>query len=111
MSCCATYNRECYYQGDGLDYVVSFKDSAGDLIDLTGYTFVYALEQNGVELDSTLSDNLSVIGTGLLRIVISDTDMAVFEVGNIQHQLQVTAPGGAPVTRFGGKIPVKTSII
>jgi len=113
MKCCLEYNRDvCFVVGGGLEYVILFLDANDAEIDISGYdSFDYYLVQGDEEVHCTLSNYLSIVGTGGLQIAVPNTAMADFIAGKIQHQFDVTQTAGITITHFTGSIPSKDGIV
>lgn len=113
MKCCLEYNRDvCFVVGGGLEYVILFLDSNDEEIDISGYdSFDYYLVQGDEEVHCTLSNYLSIVGTGGLQISVPNNIMDVFIAGKIQHQFDVTQTAGITITHFTGSIPSKDGIV
>ncbi len=90
--------------GDDSTRVFEYQDSAGDAIDLTGYTAV-ATYDVGLVLGYGVA---TVDGpNGTVTVKFGD-DQTIGFTGNGTFRLTITSPGGDKLTLVSGKLLVKT---
>ncbi len=80
------------YKGDTFQLVLTVKDSAGTLIDLTGATGQAQLK----DATNTTVDSFTVTtgGTaGTITLTLSNTDTAALPVGTLKSDVQITSGG------------------
>lgn len=93
------------YQGDTLDEVISFKDSLGAAVDLTGFTaLVEFKELNSETVVATPSTPVNYLTNGNVRMYIADTN--TIPEGEYRWDLQLTDASGNRRTYVGGKVIV-----
>ena len=82
-----------------------FKDSAGTVTDLTGYTVAASVYNND---RSTLFANFSVTYTdrtnGLVDLKLSDTDTENFSLAILEYDVKLTDPNGDKFYPLEGKL-------
>ena len=82
-----------------------FKDSAGTVTDLTGYTVAASVYNND---RSTLFANFSVTYTdrtnGLVDLKLSDTDTENFSLAILDYDIKLTDPNGDKFYPLEGKL-------
>ena len=82
-----------------------FKDSAGTVTDLTGYTVAASVYNND---RSTLFANFSVTYTdrpnGLVDLKLSDTDTENFSLAFLEYDVKLTDPNGDKFYPLEGKL-------
>lgn len=92
------------YQGDTFCPVLTFKDSGGNNLDLTGITFKMQIKRKDGTLLQTLEDGTDIIVT-LPNVVTFDTIISI-DKGTYEYDLQGTYNDGKIVTFLGGSFEV-----
>ncbi len=92
------------YQGDTFCPVLTFKDSNGDNLDLTGITFKMQIKKKDGTLMQTLEDEVDILVT--LPNVITFNSIISIEKGVYEYDLQGTYDDGKIVTFLGGSFEV-----
>jgi len=103
------------FEGDTLEMVFTWKDSAGDVVPLTGYTAKMDIRSsvtdetallslnhmNGITLDD-ISPNLSVL--------VTDQQTATLGKGKYVYDIELTEPSGKVNTLVSGTIVLVQSV-
>jgi hypothetical protein len=96
------------YQGDTFCPVLTFKDSGGNNLDLTGITFKMQIKKKDGTLMQTLEDGTDIIVT-LPNVVTFDVIIAI-DKGTYEYDLQGTYNDGKVVTFLGGVFEVTKQV-
>ena len=108
-----------FYRGDTKIFNLSFKDSAGDPIDITGHELWFTMKKNVTDLDSNAVLQKQLIfpvgaesenGTGTLTL--SSEETGKIDPGKYYYDIQKVIPETPPVvaTVMSGKIAVLVDI-
>lgn len=103
-------------QGATLERVITYRDSAGALVNLTSYTArmqVRALvESTNFILELTTSNGgISLGGTaGTITILVSASDMSAIPAGTYVYDLEIVSPSGKVTRLIEGKFAVKAEV-
>jgi hypothetical protein len=86
-------------QGRTFDPVLTWKDSAGQPIDLTGWDAKVQVRENVDDddplLELTVGSGITLGGgAGTIALLRSATEMAAVEPGRYSYSLAMTSPGG-----------------
>jgi hypothetical protein len=95
-------------QGDTKKVVLTWKDSNGDLVDMTGYTFQFKV-QNGLSENTYTGSpevDASVASVGQVTLTLSAAQTAAFTVNNGEYSFKVTAPNTDATTLLSGGLNV-----
>lgn len=74
-------------QGSTLSLVLTFRDSAGDLMNLTGFTFTGQVRKTALasSVAASFSFDTSQAATGVITATLAGTDTASMTVGETQR--------------------------
>lgn len=94
---------------------VVFRDSAGALVNLTGYTAAMKIrptkESSTVSLSLTHSAGLALGGAaGTVDITISAAQTTALDSGNFVYDLKVTSAGGVATRLIEGNVTVSADV-
>lgn len=103
------------YQGDDKELVITVRDNAGALVDLTGYSAVWCVHirtPDNIVLEKTTSDGITIPtpGNGQLIVEIDGTDTAELLPRNYDHQCEVEDPSGHHTTVSVGYMKLLKSV-
>jgi nucleoside phosphorylase len=105
------------YVDSGATYtdVITFRDSAGALVNLTGYTASLKIrptvESSTVSLSLTQASGLTLGGAaGTVTITISAAQTTTLAGGNFVYDLKVTSGGGVATRLVEGDVIVSAEV-
>lgn len=95
--------------------VVTFRDSAGALVNLTGYTAAMKIrpskESSTVSLSLTHSSGLALGGAaGTVTITITAAQTTTLDSGDFVYDLKVTSAGGVATRLVEGNVTVSADV-
>lgn len=95
--------------------VVTFRDSAGALVNLTGYTAAMKIrptvESSTVSLSLTHASGLTLGGVaGTVTITISAAQTTALDSGTFVYDLKVTSAGGVATRLVEGTVTVSPDV-
>jgi hypothetical protein len=103
------------FEGDTLEMSFTWKDSAGDVIDISAYTAA-------MDIKSSVNDATSLLtltnGSGItlaatspnLLVVVSDTQTAALGKGKYVYDIELTEPSGKVNTLVSGNLVLVQSV-
>ncbi len=99
------YDFKSIKQGETFSRVLTYRDAAGALVNLTGYTA-------RMPVRGAASPTL-VLGGGLgtIRFTFSAAQTAAMPPGNYDYDLYLTAPGGDVACLLSGRIEVERAVV
>lgn len=94
---------------------ITFRDSAGALVNLTGYTAAMKIrptvESSTVSLSLTQASGLTLGGAaGTVLITISAAQSTALDSGNFVYDLKVTSAGGVATRLVEGTVTVNADV-
>lgn len=103
------------YRGDSREYSLSFTDSQGVKIDITGWKVYFTLKKNEVDGDSNASVKKDVTEheaptEGKTKIVLASADTDNLEPGEYHYDIQVKTANGSIMTVAKGRMAIKVDI-
>lgn len=86
-------------KGTSFQRSFNYKDSAGDPINLTGYTITFSiksLDQNNTTILNLINGSgVTLTGaSGLIELLITDAQTNLLEIGTYLYSLRITSPTG-----------------
>lgn len=93
------------FSGDSRTLEITVRDSSGDVVDITGYSFKWEMS-NGTSVTPTLIDG----PTGRFDVPIAPANTSGVS-GAFTHESQITSGAGAVSTIFTGAMTVKQDLI
>lgn len=95
------------YKGVTVDFIVEYKDSDDNIIDVTGYTAKLVAKEKSTgttKIDWTNGSEITVNGSsGEFAVSVSATDTAALDVFAGTYDLHVTSPDGDTDKLLSGK--------
>ena len=118
MTCETNSTDLCWYRGDTQTIVVTYTDSAGGPVDITGYTAKSQIRAKPGDTDPALveiteQDSITLDGpAGQLTLVFSsqNTGPDLDAQRKASWDLQITSPGGVVTTLVYGNIEFITDV-
>ena len=103
------------YRGDNKTYTLSFKDSAGNVIDITGWKVYFTMKQRITQSDDEAAVRIDVTthddptnGLSSIHLANSQTDDLI--PGEYFYDIQVKKPDEMVTTLVVGKIKVEADV-
>ena len=108
-------NLSSLYRGDSREYSLSFTDSQGVKIDITGWKVYFTLKKNAADGDSDASVKKDITEheaptEGRTKIVLLPKDTDNLEPGEYHYDIQVKTSNGGIITVAKGRMTIKTDI-
>lgn len=103
-------------QGATLERVITYKDSAGALVNLTSYTarmqVRLAVESTSFVLELTTSNGGITLGgaLGTISLLVSASVMSGLAAATYVYDLEIVAPSGKVTRLIEGKFAVKAEV-
>lgn len=103
----------CRFRGDDYSFTITIKDSAGDAVDITGFSFLLTIDPSSAPTSDT--NNLDQL-TGTItdatggQVRFDPTATSVGTVGNYFYDVQQTDAGGKVRTILTGKWDVEQDV-
>ncbi|HAT48864.1 MAG: hypothetical protein HQL07_03900 [Nitrospirae bacterium] len=108
-------NLSAFYRGDTKVWGLSFKDSVGAPIDVTGHELWFTMKREITDLDEDAVLQKKIIFSsgaesenGIGTLTLDSTETGAIDPGNYFFDLQKVIPGSPPIvaTLISGKISV-----
>lgn len=105
------------YQGANLTLPLTWKDSAGAAIDVTGYSARLVARQNTVDdpilMDLTSGAGTIVVGTtdGLFTITMTAAQTAALDFDQANYQMEVTSGSGYVTRLLQGTVTLSKELV
>lgn len=102
----------CMYAGDVLTISVIAHDCNGDAMDITGYTFRWALQTPDATLIKTTGSGITLVtpASGLISIALVAADTVGLTTGIYSHQLEATNGSSEKTIAMSGSIQIQDNI-
>lgn len=103
------------FRGDSREYSLSFTDSEGAKIDITGWKVYFTLKKNESDGDSSAQVTKDVTEheaptEGRTKIVLVPSDTDSLEPGDYHYDIQVKTANGSILTVAKGRMSIKADI-
>jgi acetylglutamate kinase len=93
---------------------VTYADSTGTPINITGYTAAFALAQtlnSSIVLSLTTGSGITITGsTGVIALHATSTQTAI-DAGQYRAELVITSPSGVETSLLKGQIAVTSKVV
>lgn len=103
------------FRGDDITINVRVKDSAGDAVDITGYTFWFTAKSQESDIDANAEIQKEVTShttpaSGLTAITLSNSDTDLDTDKEYFYDIQMKDTGGSVTTLVKGRMLIKKDI-
>lgn len=96
-------------QGDTFSLTLTYTDPAGTAINLTGYTYQWFVSVGLVVNTYTTTPEVTVSSptSGVISLVLSATETALFDTGKGRFWFRISSSGGVVTTLLEGAVEVE----
>lgn len=101
-------------QGKTWTIAITVRDSAGTLINFTGYQAkwqIRAKPASNLILELTNGSGITLTSSGVITITASAAQTAAIPASNYQHEIELTEPAGTIPPFLAGTLNVKAEIV
>lgn len=102
-------------QGKTWSIVVTVKDSAGQLFDLTGYSARWQVRSTvgtkPVVLDLQVGSGITIDPAGLIQITATPEQTAAINPSNYRHEIELVEPDGTVPPFLAGNLLVQSEVV
>ena len=102
-------------QGKTWSIVITVRDNAGELKDLTGYTARWQVRSSAGDskkvLSLTTGSGITLTSQGLITLTATAAQTSAIPASNYVHEIELTEPGGAIPPFLAGKLVVQAEVV